>query len=555
MKNNLTVLSSLMSLLFCWGLLLCSCNRVSHDDNGIKKALINLDKTLSMRQEIDAMKETRISDIKSKLSHNPQGRALYQIYDDLFYEYYKYNQDSAVVYASKKMQYADQVQETDLILDASFDMVERYVLSGMYYSAMNVIERIDTSAEMTLWQRHHYYLAKQSIYEGLAQTCRDPVLKQEYQDISRRFRTLRYESSEKNWLSYVYASADIYTEQGEIEKTQELLTNVLSKNQLSNQDKGILNYLLANSYLQSGDREKATLHFALSADYDLREPLKEYRSLGILATHMFENGEIDRAYRYITRAFEDAVSVNSRPSLDYITDALPVITTAYEQLIRTKNRRMFILLLALALVVIALICAMAILFRNRKRINEANKKIRQNAIELKQINARLERYIARLKDANAVKESYLGRYMDLFSDHINSLERYRSQLRIVAKNRDYSEILSALKSDDFIESELTQFYNGFDATFLGLYPNFIQDLNHLLKPDCTVAVPSKDDTLTTELRVFALIRLGITDSFKIARFLRKSTSTIYNYRVKLRNSALSNREDFEKAVMSIGKPV
>ena len=176
-------------------------------------------------------------------------------------------------------------------------------------------------------------------------------------------------------------------------------------------------------------------------------------------------------------------------------------------------------------------------------------------MDIQRINARLERYIVRLNDANMVKEKYLGRYIDLFSSHINSLEIYRSMLRGIAKTRDFSEITAALKSDDFIDAERKRFYESFDSTFLGLYPDFVQHLNRLLKPDQQVSPAQKDGMLTTELRVFALIRLGITDSTQIAGFLKKSVSTVYNYRVKLRNAALNDREDLEKNIMSIGKPV
>ena len=136
---------------------------------------------------------------------------------------------------------------------------------------------------------------------------------------------------------------------------------------------------------------------------------------------------------------------------------------------------------------------------------------------------------------------------------LGGLERYRSSLRKSAKSGGFAEVMEKLRSSDFIDRELEDFYAQFDATFLSLFPDFVEQLNTLLQPDKRIENKSKDGILTTELRVAALIRLGVDDSVKIAYFLRRSVSTIYNYRVKMRNAALSDREEFEKQIMRIGK--
>ena len=133
------------------------------------------------------------------------------------------------------------------------------------------------------------------------------------------------------------------------------------------------------------------------------------------------------------------------------------------------------------------------------------------------------------------------------------MERYRSMLNRTARTEGFEAVRNALKSSEFIDKELNEFYEQFDATFLQLFPDFIKDLNALLQPDKRIELKTRDGIMTTELRIFALIRLGITDSVKIAEFLRRSVSTVYNYRVKMRNAALNSREDFEKQIMGIGK--
>ena len=139
------------------------------------------------------------------------------------------------------------------------------------------------------------------------------------------------------------------------------------------------------------------------------------------------------------------------------------------------------------------------------------------------------------------------------SDYIDGLDRYRSSIRKIAKEEGVQPLLNALKSKEFMEQELEGFYAQFDETFLELFPDFIPQLNELLQEDKQVKISIKDKSLTTELRTLALIRLGVNDSVRIAHFLRRSVSTIYNYRVKMKNSAKGDRDEFEKALMNIGK--
>ena len=152
---------------------------------------------------------------------------------------------------------------------------------------------------------------------------------------------------------------------------------------------------------------------------------------------------------------------------------------------------------------------------------------------------------------NDIKEAYLLKYMDLCSTYIDNIENYRSQLRKTAKTGGFEKIMENLRSANYTDAVLHDFYAEFDATFLKLFPDFVSQLNAMLQPDKRQKDTSADGILTTELRVMALIRLGINDSTKIAHFLRRSLSTIYNYRVKIRNAATEDRDNFESRVMHI----
>ena len=155
-----------------------------------------------------------------------------------------------------------------------------------------------------------------------------------------------------------------------------------------------------------------------------------------------------------------------------------------------------------------------------------------------------------LAESNHIKEEYIAQFFDLCSNYIDKMEEIRKALLKKASSQQWDAIRDQLKSTQMVEREVQQLYVNFDRIFLNLYPNFVSDFNNLITPDEQI-LPKKGELLNTELRIFALIRLGISDSVKIASFLRYSLRTVYNYRTKVRNKAIGNREDFEDRVRQI----
>ena len=174
-----------------------------------------------------------------------------------------------------------------------------------------------------------------------------------------------------------------------------------------------------------------------------------------------------------------------------------------------------------------------------------NEKLRKSNEEVLFANKKLE-------SLTNVQKEYIVHYVKLSSEYIGKIDDYRKALykKAISENKD--EIIKDLRSTDFINTELNLFYDDFDKAFLNLYPNFIEQFNQLLKDDEQIKL-KHDEILNSELRVFALIRLGITESEQIAEFLRYSITTIYNYRVKMRNKAKIPRNEFKEAVTKIGK--
>lgn len=523
----------------------------SEKDRQIRDTLKELDDVISRQEEIESAKDSYIELIKGRYSEAMSPDEKYSIFDELYNEYYNYNIDSAIFYARTKLDIAFDAAEQDLVDDAILDIADRYVMSGMYLAAHDIISEISADRLDVLLVPRYYHIWH-SLYTGLEDGCDDPVQKTEYRKLKQQYREQLFSLLGKDDISRLYVMADIYVDEGRADELLDTL-NAKFNEDIPIHDKAVLSYIYANISDSYGHDDDATLYFAKSAIFDLMTPVHEYKSLYELASKLYDAGDIKRAYRYISRSINDAITANALINIQSINRSLPIISRSYHTQMLHNRRQLSVLSGILGIMAVLLIGAVIVTLREQRKARQAEKRTSEINEELKAINRKMEEYILLLKESNNIKEIYIGRYIDLCSEYIGRMERYRSMLNRTARTEGFEAVRNALKSSEFIDKELNEFYEQFDATFLQLFPDFIKDLNSLLQPDKRIELKTRDGIMTTELRIFALIRLGITDSVKIAEFLRRSVSTVYNYRVKMRNAALNSREDFEKQIMGIGK--
>lgn len=519
----------------------------------VEQVLERLDETIRKKRIYENGKEQHLARIKSKITVGCTPVQIYAVYDDLYGEYYQYNLDSVMHYARTKLELVRAERLTGQECDALMDLADCYVLAGMYLEAEQLAATIDFE-RLTYTEIPRYYHIYHALYEGLATLSNDSRLKREYTLRKDEYRQRLYEKLGDDDISKLFVEYGILYDKGVPEEAFRKLRERYEHPEISAHERAVISYLLAGRYQETGEREQAILHYAESAIDDLETPVHEYRSLYELAALLYETGDIERAYAYITCSVNDAMTANARINIHYINQLLPIITRSHEEQMQRKHEQQRRMLWGISLLSLMFVAVTAVAFVEKRRMAEAELRTQKMNDELSQVNTRLQKYIRLLQESNDIKESYLGRYLDLCSDYIGRMERYRARLSKLAKNGSTAELQQALKSTAFIESELDEFYAQFDATFLHLFPNFVEQFNALLQPDKRIETrPGGNAILTTELRVFALIRLGIGDSVKIAEFLRRSVSTIYNYRVKMRNAAMERREEFEKRVMHIGR--
>ena len=542
----------LISALFCALLLQTGCGRDVQYPDDVRTALKELDEVIAQKEMIEAQKEDRITQIKGKLADASDDWQRYELLDELVDEYFQYNIDSTAFLSRLKLSIAERTGNNDLINDARYDIADRHTMSGLADATFNELKLIDIEG-LYEGSKLRYYSILNTIYRTLEVEAVDETLAQEYARQKTRYRELLLSALGEDDISRIYVMTEILLQSDRPQEALDLLIPWVEEKKPSLNESGILCYSIASAYAMLEDVDKAILWYARSAKSDLLVPKYEYRSLYELAGLLNRRGDIERAYSYITRSIEDAVQSNAQIHKQFAYQLLPIISNSYDSLMRQKNTQMKYTLIAMGIVLGLLIIMSLVLLREKKKVTLAERQTKDSNEQLRKLNAELHDYVILLQETNEIKDSYLGRYLNMCSDYIDGLDRYRSSLRKTGK--EGGDVMAALKSKAFMEAELEEFYTQFDATFLDLFPDFIPQVNELLQEDKRISYKPKERLLSTELRVLALIRLGVNDSARIAQFLRRSVSTIYNYRVKMRNAAKVDREEFENRLMKIGKRI
>lgn len=305
------------------------------------------------------------------------------------------------------------------------------------------------------------------------------------------------------------------------------------------------------------DVENEKINLCLSAITDIRLAIKDHASLWTLAQLLYEDGDIERAYKYIRFSWNATKFYNARLRSWQSADVLSLIDKTYQAMIEKQNNRLqqnlwiiSALLLLLVFAVIRIYTQMKKLAVARNHLQIANVKLNSLNEELLQINGQLKVANADLVESNLIKEEYIARFIKLSSRYINRLDAYRRMVSQKITTKKIQELLDITRSPEVLDEELNELYTNFDTAFLHIFPDFVKKFNLLLKEDEQIVL-KKEELLNTELRIFALIRLGIEDSSQIAEFLRYSVNTIYNYRAKVKNKARIPRDDFEDIIKNL----
>lgn len=538
-----------------------------------RKLLHSLDSLLEQQDLFVRVKEERIKQLKMQYSRVKDVKELYAMNRMVYLEYRVYDADSALHYINKNIQLAQQTNnrtwEVVSLLEQSFVLTS----SGLLTEALKAVSDIQPE-ELPQNLRSEYFGRLCTLYSRLRDySSENSQLSEHYNNLQKAFRDSVYLTATPDELRYWNCRAWLYLGTPEIEPVKQAFEE--NKQTLSNDSRkySIATYNLSAIYRSENNESKYLENLILSAMADIRSVNGDIGPLQEIAEYLFKHGEIDRAYNYILYCSQKAMLFHNRVRIVKMSHLQNQIYKAYQEQSRTQQKRLQASLIAVSFLFLVLIGAFLFIRKQMRRLKEANLKLdstnqklsvnmdalstahqrlEEVNMQLKDLNTQLQEVNDQLRESNYVKEEYIGYVFNICSTYISKLEEFRKNINRKLKVGQIEDVKAITDSSATASNELKEFYQNFDTIFLHLYPDFVGDFNALLLPEERIEL-KEGELLNTELRIHALIRLGITDSVKIADFLHCSAQTVYNNRLRTRNKSIIPKEDFINAVKKLGK--
>ncbi|MDR2805670.1 MAG: DUF6377 domain-containing protein [Dysgonamonadaceae bacterium] len=524
-----------------------------------------LEYVLNHKEAYRLEKEKQIEEKKKML--NIPDLTLHQRYAinrQIYAEYKAYQTDSALLYLKNNLTIARRLQNETCVYETQLDLSYLYWQSGKFFESIQNLESLDRSRFDYLSEEllRNYYEAYKQLYRYYANAQADRH--NEYYELSNLYRDSLLQIAPSGSKQRQILTAEKLTDENRLSEAEKILLDLLAQSAEETHERAIFANILATIYQKEGHPEMQKKFYAVSAICDIKNAIKENTSTHALALILYQEGDIDRAYRYIQSSINDAAFCNARFRTYEITKIFPIIDSAYQAKAMKQKQELKLYVLLASILLIFLLLAVIYVYRQMRRIARIRKELYHTNLKLQKLNADLQTTNTQLHDLNSellhvnrqmsetnrVKEAYLGKFIDLCSNYIEKLDNYRRSLNRIANAGKVEELYAMLKSTKYIDNELREFYDHFDETFLRLYPTFIEDFNALF-PEEEKQTVKGGELLNTELRIYALIRLGINDNAKIALFLRCSIATIYTYRSRMKNKSFF-KDSLEEQILKIG---
>ena len=509
-------------------------------NDSVRLVLEELDAIIDQKAAYHEQKEKELEAWKLKLRDSADKADKFEVYGKLFNEYLHYQADSSLYYIDERIQLLSSMERADLDMVVLINRAEVLGVMGMYTEALEQLKQVNPQT-LDVKTLTYYYRVYCACYGWLADYTTSKQVKQKYRQQANAYRDSILSVLTLD-LDKDIVQAERYLQQGEVFKSIGMLKDLLA-NYPDRRQNAYIHYILSDAYGRTGDTNSQVYYLAKTAIIDLKSSIREYASLQKLAQQIYHQWDIDRAYKYLNCSMEDAVACNA--SLRYIEVAqyFPIIDKAYK--LKEERGRTFrygLLVFASFLSLVLFVCVFW-LYRWNKKLSLMRQHLSQTNDQLRLVNKELAQ-------TGKIKEAYIAHYLELCVTYLDNLESYRRSLAKLAMASRIDDLFKAIKSDQFLKDERKDFYHNFDKSFLELFPHFIESFNALLVDDGHI-YPKSNELLSTELRIFALIRLGVTDSNAIAHFLGYSLATVYNYRSRAKSRSKGNKETFEQEVMNL----
>lgn len=529
----------------------------SHTDKTLDSLLHVLDLSIQEHEKYVVQHESRIGHLKELLKETQKNSIeQYNLNTQLYKEYKAFICDSAIHYLDENIRIAELLKDTERTIESRLRLSLLLSATGMYKESIDVLEAVDRQ-QIPSRLVPDYYTCMERVYGELSVYTQEPMLIGGYWNISQAYKDSLYNIHPPESEEYLKMHEALLRDRHQYDEALKINDRRLADAEPNTPQYALVAYHRSLTYKELNDKQQEKIMLCISAISDIRSAIKDHASLWMLAQLLYEDGDMERAYQYMRFSWNATKFYNARLRSWQSADVLSLIDKTYQAMIEKQNNRLRQNLLLITALLVLLVIALVYIYRQMKKLADARNHLQQanrqlNGLneELKQMNSCLSSTNIELSESNQIKEEYIARFLKLCSTYINRLDAYRRMVNKKVSGGHIAELLKITRSQDMLDEELDELYATFDTAFLHLFPDFVNKFNDLLQDKERITL-KKDELLNTELRIFALIRLGIDDSSQIAEFLRYSVNTIYNYRAKVKNKARGSREDFEDLVRKI----
>lgn len=515
-----------------------------------------IDEAIAHSQDYVAAHEQKIGKTRHALAMETTPQGKYRQNFRLYELYKPFVSDSAMYFLRQCISLADGMGDLSSAVRCRSLLAIRCSNIGMYDEALNILDSIKAQNIDTL-SLGTYYEAYNNVYSELAYYTHLDNMQQFYHAKSEYYEQLMLAILPPTSESCFLRREQRAQAEGKLDEAMRINDEWMKTVEPGSHPYALVALYRYIEYKLRGDSTQMIHWLVESVLADIRNAAMDQGSMWELANELMLQGNIDKASSYISFTSDCANRYGSRQRNWQIAPLLTTIAKNYKAQSERNTAQLWVALVVISLLLLCILGVLLFLHRRNKQLatarnalKESNSQLSAVNSQLSAVNSQLSTVNSQLSESNRVKEEYIGRFMSLCSQYIDKLDNYRKMVNKKMKNKELEELFLLSKSTELKEKELEELFLNFDSVFLHLFPNFVNDFNALLQPEVRVQ-PKEDNRLTTEIRIFALIRLGIEDSSKIAEFLHYSVNTIYNYRARIKNGAIGNREQFERQIKTL----
>ena len=493
--------------------------------------LHELDGVIAQKEAFSKRRKDMITESRRNLAKATSDRDRYNISRSLYSHYRSYMGDSARWVAARRLETARKMQDDSRILSAHLNLAESFSLAGDYYQALEILDSLPRSG-MERYHRKYLYTVYGITYDRMAKSEGIQSNRLAYEKLEKAYldSTLSLTSEEDG--DYLYLKAAQLNSAGHPAEALQVIAQAASRPDFKESAAMLGQEALAHHALHETDAEIRCL--ARAAILDLSDGIRDYTALSDLALLLNQRGDSERAYNYIRCALEDARLCNAKSRTHEILELIPVIDAQYHESERDRIRTLWILFAIITLLAVTLAISLRVAWRRVRTIRDVSQRLNRTNRELEESNNRL-------RESNREKVRFITEVFDAHSGYISRMEVFRTRILALVSSSNYRGIKRIVESEASESSELKELYARFDTIFLRLYPEFLTEYNSLARDACKVAPDAA--SLTSELRVLALMKIGITRSSRIAELLHYTPQTVYNYKFAIRNSLNLSKEE------------